>query len=107
MLARRTAAPAAAPFYRAFEAIGARAADEAFVALRLVLAGREPADETVRRLRALSSVARAAKTGDRAGLRVIVERERAYLAGLPLEGEPLPESLGPPARAAYEREVAG
>jgi len=105
LLARRTTAPAAAAFYRAFEAIGARAADEAFVALRLVLAGREPSDAAVRRLRALGLVARACANGDRAGLRGVLERERALLADLPQDGEPVLASLGAAARAAYGREV--
>ena len=33
ILAERSSEPAAEPFYRAFEAVGARAADEAFIAL--------------------------------------------------------------------------
>ncbi|MBD5635554.1 MAG: hypothetical protein IAI49_13845, partial [Candidatus Eremiobacteraeota bacterium] len=63
LLSQRSDAPAAAPFYRALEAVGARAADEAFIALRLVLAGHAPEDEAVRRVRALAGVARAARTG--------------------------------------------
>jgi len=43
--------PAAAPFYRALRQIGPRAADEALIALRLVLAGKQPIDEKVRVLR--------------------------------------------------------
>ena len=106
LLARRTDAPAAAAFYRAFEAIGARAADEAFVALRLVLAGREPSDAAVRRLRALGRVARACATGDRAGLRGVLARDGSLLSDLPQAAEPELAELGAAARAAYEREVA-
>jgi len=51
--------PAAAPFYRALRQIGARAADEALIALRLVLAGKQPQDGKVRGLRELAFTARA------------------------------------------------
>jgi hypothetical protein len=101
LLSERSAEPAAAPFYRALEAVGARAADEAFVALRLVLAGKPPLDENVRRLRALAAVARACATGDRTGLAAIVKRDRAQLTDLPLEADPA--TLGAAARAAYAR----
>lgn len=47
----RSAEPRAQAFYRALEALGARAADEALLALRLVLAGRAPDDDAVRALR--------------------------------------------------------
>ncbi len=107
LLASRTTAPAAEAFYRAFEAIGARAADEAFVALRLILAGRLPDDEAVRRLRALGRVARACATADVAGLRSVLARDRALLRDLPQAGEPVFATLGAAARAAYAREVAG
>jgi hypothetical protein len=106
LLATRTTAPAAEAFYRAFEAIGARAADEAFVALRLILAGRLPEDDAVRRLRALGRVARACATADRAGLRLVLERDRALLTDLPQGPEPGFAALGAAARAAYAREVA-
>lgn len=59
LLRARSEDPRAAPFYRAFEAVGARAADEAFIALRLILAGRAPEDEAVRALRALVTAVRA------------------------------------------------
>jgi hypothetical protein len=101
LLAERSADPAAAPFYRALEAVGARAADEAFVALRLVLAGKPPADESVRRVRALAAVARACATGDRAGLAAVLRRDRPQLADLPEAAEPA--ALGAAARAAYAR----
>ena len=51
--------PAAAPFYRALRQIGPRAADEALIALRLVLAGKKPADDKVRTLRHLMQTSRA------------------------------------------------
>jgi hypothetical protein len=102
LLADRDDAPAAAPFYRALEAVGARAADEAFLALRLVLAGRTADDAAVKRLRALASVARAARTGDAAGLAALRKREREQLVGLPdVDGPALAEA----ARAAYRREL--
>jgi hypothetical protein len=66
LLAERRDVPAAAPFYRALEAVGARAADEAFIALRLVLAGKAPSDDRVRRLRTLAAAARSGKEPDRA-----------------------------------------
>ena len=53
VLAERSDAAAAQPFYRALEALGERAADEALIALRLVLAGRTPDDAAVRRIRDL------------------------------------------------------
>jgi hypothetical protein len=59
LLARPSDDPAAAPFYRALARIGARAADEALIALRLVLAGKKPADERVRALRKHAADARA------------------------------------------------
>jgi hypothetical protein len=102
LLADRAEAPAAAPFYRALEAVGARAADEAFLALRLVLAGRTADDAAVKRLRALAGVARAARTGDAAGLAALRKREREQLVGLPdVEGSALAEA----AKAAYRREL--
>ncbi|MDE2573340.1 MAG: hypothetical protein KGM44_12575 [bacterium] len=52
LLAERSEIPAAQPYYRAFEAIGARAADEALLALRIVLAGLAVDDERVKALRA-------------------------------------------------------
>jgi hypothetical protein len=82
LLAERSPAPAAAPFYRAFEAVGVRAADEAFIALRLILAGKAHDDESVRRLRAFASVARAGRAGDRAGLAAALKRDAGILAEL-------------------------
>lgn len=82
LLADRSATPAAAPFYRALEAVGPRAADEAFLALRLVLAGRMPADDAVCRLRALAALARACAADDPAGAAAVLRRERGPLGEL-------------------------
>ena len=102
-LSERSSDPAAAPFYRALEAVGARAADEALIALRLVLAKREPADEAVKRLRALSGVARAASMDDRAGLAKILKRDAKILGDVDARD---PSSVAASARAAYARELA-
>jgi hypothetical protein len=61
VLAERLPIPAALPFYRALDLLGAKVADEALIALRLALAGRPVDDDGVRSLRA--SLA-AARTGD-------------------------------------------
>jgi hypothetical protein len=108
LLATRSTEPAAAPFYRALEAVGARAADEAFVALRLVLAGRPPSDEGVRRVRALAAVARACATGDRTGLAAVLKRDRAELTDLPAvaPAEADLQTMGAAAREAYVRSLA-
>jgi len=60
ILRDRSERPAAQPYYRAFELVGARAADEAFLALRLVLTGLPAEDDRVQRLR------EAVAAGDRA-----------------------------------------
>jgi hypothetical protein len=62
-LADRSDDPKAQPFYRALAAVGERAADEALIALRLVLAGKPADDVSVVRLRA---AVRASKGGDAA-----------------------------------------
>lgn len=59
LLRERSEDPQAAPFYRALEMLGARVADEALIALRLVLAGKEPQDEAVKRVRAFVAASRA------------------------------------------------
>ena len=59
LLRRPSDLPEAAPYYRALAAVGARAADEALIALRLVGSGKELEDGTVRRIRALGGLARA------------------------------------------------
>ncbi len=105
VLAQRSERPQAAPFYRALEAVGARAADEAFIALRLVLAGEEPSDDRVRRLRALSAVARAGAARDRPAMRSALQRNARVLDDLHLDPNLAPERLGTIACAAYRREV--
>ncbi len=60
VLAERSPLEAAAPFYRALDAVGVRAADEAFIALRLILAGKAPTDDAVRGLRSRVAAVRAA-----------------------------------------------
>ncbi len=62
----RSADPRAQPFYRALETVGARAADEALLALRLVLAGKAPDDDAVRALREARAQAQAGEPGARA-----------------------------------------
>ncbi|MDQ6929969.1 MAG: hypothetical protein M3126_04805 [Candidatus Eremiobacteraeota bacterium] len=52
LLKERSDDAVAAPFYRALEILGARVADEALIALRLVLAGKAPEDDAVKRVRA-------------------------------------------------------
>ncbi|MGP6157272.1 MAG: hypothetical protein ACLPYS_07155 [Vulcanimicrobiaceae bacterium] len=108
-LADRSSVPAAAPFYRALEAVGPRAADEALLALRLVVAGRAPSDEAVRQLRALASLARACAMQDTAGIARLFQRDAAELSPLGLEG-PSPNGdmtgLGAAARAAYAAALA-
>jgi hypothetical protein len=103
-LADRSESEAAAPFYRALEAVGARAADEAFIALRLVLAGHAADDEAVKRLRAVANFARAARTGDRRTLASLRARERANLGELATEEDET--ALVDKARSAYFREIA-
>jgi hypothetical protein len=104
LLAERSPNPVAEPFYRAFEAVGTRAADEAFIALRLVLADRTPDDGAVRRLRGLAAVARAAATGDRSGVTFALERDLGWLRDLP-EQAAGHDALGAAARASYFDEL--
>ncbi|HMD01644.1 MAG TPA: hypothetical protein VKG44_01645 [Candidatus Baltobacteraceae bacterium] len=107
LLRERSPEPAAAPFYRALEAVGVRAADEAFVALRLVLAGQTPSDERVRRVRALAAVARACATGDRAGLAKAFKRDGEFLGDVAKQRQNADlGSLGLAARTAFTRELA-
>ncbi len=106
LLAERSSDEAAAPFYRALEAVGPRAADEALVALRLVLAGRSPSDGHVRRLRGLAGLARACATHDRAGAARVFERDGTVLGDLRLPASDAElAALGAAARDAYRREV--
>jgi hypothetical protein len=51
--------PKAAPFYRALQAVGTRAADEALIALRLILAGIASEDAAVTRVRGFVKTVRA------------------------------------------------
>jgi len=65
VLADRSPDPRAQPFYRALESLGARAADEALLALRLVLAGRIPTDDAVVAVRTVRNRAHAGEPGAR------------------------------------------
>jgi len=105
LLADRSPEPAAAPLYRGLEAVGTRAADEAFVALRLVLAGREPTDQSVRRVRALAALARACANGDAAGVARAFKRDGDFLTDVQdLRKGPV-AGLASAARAAFVREL--
>lgn len=107
LLSPRSNDPAAAPFYRALEAVGPRAADEALIALRLVLAGRKPDDAAVRRLRALGAIARACAVNDRTGLQRTLKKDAGVLQDFADPANP-PEMtrLRERARAAFARELA-
>lgn len=61
-LRTRTADERAQPFYRALEAVGARAADEALLALRLILGGKAADDESI--VAARAARAQAKRGGD-------------------------------------------
>jgi len=109
ILAERSDQPAAAPFYRAFEAVGARAADEAFIALRLILAGKSLEDDAVRRLRGLTSLARAGRAGDSAGMAAALKRDGSVLGDLPQGSLDVPaerDRLVAAATAAYRAALA-
>ena len=103
VLAHRSPDPMAAPFYRAFEAVGDRAADEAFAALRIIMSGAPPSDERVRRIRALSALARACRAGDAAAIAAIFRRDAAALRDL-AESDRAPAALGASVRAALLQE---
>jgi hypothetical protein len=64
-LRSRSADPKAQPFYRALEAVGARAADEALLALRVVLGGNTADDETIVAARTARARAKAGEPGAR------------------------------------------
>ena len=104
LLAERSSDPSAEPFYRAFEAVGTRAADEALIALRLVLAGRAAEDGAVRRLRGLAAIARAATSGDGTGAAAAFERDKTWLPALPERADGI-AALGTAARTAYFAEL--
>jgi hypothetical protein len=65
VLRDRSSDPRAQPFYRALDILGVRAADEALLALRLVLAGRAPTDDAVVAARAARSRAKTGAAGAR------------------------------------------
>jgi len=65
VLAERSTLAAAAPFYRALDVVGVRAADESLIALRLVLAGRTADDDAIRRVRAILARVRAGEAAAR------------------------------------------
>jgi hypothetical protein len=93
----RAPAPGALPFYRALEAVGPRAADEALVALRLVIAGKPPDDEAVRRLRGLAALARGSDPSAQA--RAFADARTTLDDLRPLRDDPA--ALAAAARAAY------
>lgn len=64
-LRERSPDPKAQPFYRALQTIGVRAADEALLALRVVLGGNTPDDETIVAARAARARVRAGEPGAR------------------------------------------
>jgi len=64
-LRARSSEPAAQPFYRALERIGARAADEALLALRIALGGKTPDDAAVTAARDGRARAQAGEPGAR------------------------------------------
>jgi hypothetical protein len=104
LLADRSPRPAAAPFYRALESVGERAADEALIALRIVVTGRELSDAGVRRIRALSALARAALAGDPARVRAARKRDAEVIADLPASSDR--DELVAACKAAYLSELA-
>ena len=59
--------PRAQPFYRALAAVGTRAADDALLALRLVLGGRTADDAGIRAARVARAEAQAGRDPDRSG----------------------------------------
>jgi hypothetical protein len=101
-LADRITDERAAPFYRALEAVGTRAADEALVALRLVLAGRAPEDDAIRRLRGLAALVRAK---DAKALAAAVAKDGSVLADV-VRGRSDPAPVALDARAAYAIEIS-
>jgi hypothetical protein len=64
-LEQRSSEPRAQPFYRALDAVGVRAADEALLALRLVLGGNAATDEAVIAARAALRRVRSGDPGAR------------------------------------------
>jgi hypothetical protein len=72
VLAHRDPGTYAQPFYRALELLGDRIPDEALMALRIALTGRNPDDDAIRAMRAWVAAARSGDAAARA----------AYLASL-------------------------
>jgi hypothetical protein len=97
VLRERVTAEAALPFYRALEAVGERAADEALIALRLVIAGMPAGDDAVRRLRGLAMLARHT---DRAAQTETFAKAGGTLGDLNALRDD-PPALAAAARAAY------
>ena len=64
-LRERSDDPRAQPFYRALASVGVRAADEALLALRIVLGGGTPDDEAIVAARAARAKAKAGTPGAR------------------------------------------
>jgi hypothetical protein len=64
-LRERSPDPKAQPFYRALETVGARAADEALLALRLVLGGKTADDEAIVAVRTARARAKTGEAGAR------------------------------------------
>lgn len=103
-------APAVAPYLRALQAVGSRAADEALIALRLVASGKALGDEAVRRMRALAALARAGASGDLAAAGAAMKKDRGALADL-VPGEQIADAaalaaLRAPAVAEYKKMLA-
>ena len=61
----RSAAAKAQPFYRALEALGARAADDALLALRVVLGGNQADDAAIVAARAARAAVKSNEPGAR------------------------------------------
>lgn len=61
----RSPEPRAQPFYRALETVGARAADEALLALRLVLGGKTADDASIVAARGARAAAKTGEAADR------------------------------------------
>lgn len=66
--------PRAQPFYRALEAIGTRAADDALLALRLVLGGNAATDAAIVAARAARAAVQAGNPGAREAYQAAVGR---------------------------------
>ncbi len=111
VIAAVLAAPAshnavAAPFYRALQAIGIRAADESLIALRLVLAGQAVSDSRVRRMRCLSRLLWAAAGGQPDAVIAALQKEEMILGEVLAECEPADiTAIQAAARRAYFAEL--